>query len=77
MTPLELSEGHSRVWQTVYSYPSILKRLYKARNFQPLAISSNLGYRFYAHHLHDYYNCDWQVETLLQNPLNAFTCKKQ
>lgn len=77
MTPLELSEGHSRVWQTVYSYSSILKRLSKAKNFQPLAISSNLGYRFYAHHLHNYYNCDWQVETLLQNPFSAFTCKNQ
>jgi hypothetical protein len=20
---------------------------------------TNLGYRFYAHHLRDFYNCDW------------------
>ncbi len=51
MTPLELSLGHKRVWKEVYSYSSIFKRLNKAKNFQPLAISTNLGYRFYANSL--------------------------
>ncbi len=51
MTPLELSLGHKRVWKEVYSYTSIFKRLHKAKNFQPLAITSNLGYRFYGNHL--------------------------
>jgi hypothetical protein len=22
-------------------------------------VVANLGYRFYANHLHDFYNCDW------------------
>ncbi|MEA3456505.1 MAG: radical SAM protein [Campylobacterota bacterium] len=51
MTPLDLSLGHKRVWKEVYSYASIFKRLSKAKNFQPLAITSNLGYRFYGNHL--------------------------
>jgi hypothetical protein len=27
----------------------------------PLALGANLGYRFYAHNLHRYYNCDWLI----------------
>lgn len=73
MTPLELSEGHRRAWKEVYSYASISKRLWKAKNFQLLALTSNLGYRFYANHLSTYYNCDWQVENILPNPLKQFS----
>ena len=24
-------------------------------------VPTDLGYRFYAHHLHDFYNCDWII----------------
>ena len=24
-----------------------------------MSVIANLGYRFYSHHLHDFYNCDW------------------
>lgn len=51
MSPLELSLEHKRVWREVYSYGSIFKRLKKAKNFQALAITSNLGYRYYANNL--------------------------
>ena len=27
----------------------------------PLALMANLGYRFYAHHLHTLYTCDWPI----------------
>jgi hypothetical protein len=40
---------------------AIVRRLWKARAWEPLAIGANLGYRFYAHNLHRFYNCDWHV----------------
>ena len=64
MTPRELQEGHERAWKSVYSRRAIWRRLSKARVQIPIAIAANLGYRFYAHHLHTHYNCDWpQVGT--------------
>ena len=27
----------------------------------PVRLGTNLGYRFYAHHLHRFYNCDWII----------------
>ena len=64
MTVQELVKGHEKAWKQVYHWSAIAKRLWHAKNFQPLAISVNLGYRFYAHHLHQYYNCDWQIDVL-------------
>jgi radical SAM superfamily enzyme YgiQ (UPF0313 family) len=64
MTPLELAAGHERAWKNVYRWPSIARRLWNARNFQPLALSANLGYRFYARNLHRFYNCDWPTTAL-------------
>jgi radical SAM superfamily enzyme YgiQ (UPF0313 family) len=64
MTPRELQQGHERAWKAVYSRRAIWQRLSKARVQIPIAIAANLGYRFYAHHLHTHYNCDWpQVGT--------------
>ncbi len=68
MSVQELSEGHERAWKKVYAWSSIARRLWSARNFRPLALSANIGYRFYAHHLHSFYNCDWQLETILPSP---------
>ncbi len=64
----ELLNGHEHAWKKAYSYSGIAKRLWQAKNFQPLAITTNLGYRFYANHLDRFYNCDWQVESHLPNP---------
>jgi len=61
MSPQQLIEGHERAWKKVYRYGAIARRLWKARAFEPLALAANLGYRFYAHHLHDFYNCDWHL----------------
>jgi hypothetical protein len=49
------------------------RRLWNARNFQLLALSVNLGYRFYAHNLHRFYNCDWQLDPMLPAPGALFT----
>jgi len=59
MTPRQLQDGHVKAWKHVYAYGSIAKRLAKARIDLPLAITANLGYRFYAYHLHSHYTCDW------------------
>ena len=69
MSVAELADGHESAWKAVYSWSAIARRLWNARNFQPLAASVNLGYRFYAHHLQDYYTCDLQINPVFVNPL--------
>jgi radical SAM superfamily enzyme YgiQ (UPF0313 family) len=64
MSPRELAAGHERTWKRVYRYGAILRRLWKARDFEPLALAANLGYRFYAHNLHRFYTCDWHLSAL-------------
>ena len=59
MSAHELLRGTERAWKQTYSYRSIARRLLNARNLLSVAIPANLGYRFYAHHLHNYYTCDW------------------
>jgi len=68
MTAKQLADGHERAWKKVYRWSSIAKRLWNAKNFKALALSANLGYRFYAHHLHKFYNCDWPINPVLPNP---------
>jgi radical SAM superfamily enzyme YgiQ (UPF0313 family) len=52
-----LSEGHERLWKKTYSYEGILRRMrFNPRGF-PLRLAANMGYRFYAQHLHQFYNC--------------------
>lgn len=64
MTPQELAAGHEWAWKKVYEYKAIAKRLWKAKNFNPMALTVNLGYRFYAHNLHKFYTCDWPIHPL-------------
>jgi hypothetical protein len=47
-------------------------RLWQARNFSPLAISANLGYRFYAHNLQRFYTCDLPITPALPNPVSGW-----
>jgi radical SAM superfamily enzyme YgiQ (UPF0313 family) len=61
MSIQELQEGHERTWRKVYSLASIAKRIGKSRTQLPIAVMANLGYRYYANHLHTHYNCDWQI----------------
>lgn len=61
MTADELLQHTGRAWRKTYSYRSIAKRLAGARIQLPVAIPANLGYRFYAHNLHRFYTCDWQL----------------
>lgn len=59
MSVEELQRGHERAWTYTYSMASIARRLARSRTNVPLGIASNLGYRFYARRLHQFYNCDW------------------
>jgi radical SAM superfamily enzyme YgiQ (UPF0313 family) len=61
MTADELLQNTGRAWRKTYSYSSIIKRLSGARIQLPVAVSANLGYRFYAHNLHKFYTCDWRL----------------
>lgn len=58
MTIGELQSGTERVWKKVYSWTGIARRLRKTAAPWPLAVTTNLGYRYYAHHLHKFYTCD-------------------
>jgi|HubBroStandDraft_6_1064221.scaffolds.fasta_scaffold00094_6 radical SAM superfamily enzyme YgiQ (UPF0313 family) len=61
MTAGELLQHTRRAWKKTYSYASMWRRLAGSRTQLPIAISANLGYRFYAYHLDTFYNCDWQL----------------
>jgi radical SAM superfamily enzyme YgiQ (UPF0313 family) len=77
MSVRQLTKGHEYAWKKVYRWSSIARRLWNAKNFQPLTVSVNLGYRFYAYHLHKFYNCDWQVDPLFPSPTPLFTQRNQ
>jgi len=59
MSVKELQEGHERAWKYAYRWRSIARRIAGSRTQVPISIMANLGYRFYAHNLHRFYNCDW------------------
>lgn len=61
MTPEQLYEAHEKAWKLAYSVPGIARRLGTSRVQVPLGIATNLGYRFYAHNLKTFYNCDWHL----------------
>lgn len=54
MTPERLQEGLEWAWQQTFGWKSMLNRLLGAPpSILPLWISLNLGYRYYARHLHE------------------------
>jgi radical SAM superfamily enzyme YgiQ (UPF0313 family) len=59
MTVEQLQFGIERAWKHAYSATSIWKRLKASPSPLPVRIGTNLGYRFYAHNLTRFYNCDW------------------
>ncbi len=61
MSVAELYAGHEQAWKYAYAWGNIAKRFLGARIQVPVWTVANLGYRFYAHHLHDFYNCDWII----------------
>jgi radical SAM superfamily enzyme YgiQ (UPF0313 family) len=61
MTVEELYAGHEQAWKYTYSAPSMFRRFLGSRIQVPVWWVTNIGYRFYAHHLKDFYNCDWMM----------------
>jgi hypothetical protein len=54
MTPERLQEGLEWTWKQSYSWRSIATRISGSPwSILPLWVSTNLGYRYYARHLHD------------------------
>jgi radical SAM superfamily enzyme YgiQ (UPF0313 family) len=55
----ELQFGTERAWKLAYRWRSIASRLARSPAPWHVRVVTNLGYRFYAHNLHRFYNCDW------------------
>jgi radical SAM superfamily enzyme YgiQ (UPF0313 family) len=56
-----LLRGTERAWLRTYRWRSIAKRLAGSRTQLGLALATNVGYRYYARRLHEYYTCDWRL----------------
>lgn len=61
LSPEALMHQTEWAWKKTYSYTSMAKRLLGARIRLPVALATNMGYRFYANRLHQYYTCDWAL----------------
>ena len=62
MSVSELQDGTERAWRYVYSAavdrPAFARVAGAARGIGGV----EPGYRYYAHHLHRFYNCDWVID---------------
>lgn len=61
MSVEELQTGIEAAWKHAYSVPSIIRRIRRSPAPWPVRLGTNLGYRFYAHNLSRFYNCDWII----------------
>ncbi len=61
MSVQELQQGVEVAWKHAYSFRSIARRIGHSPAPWPVKLGTNLGYRFYAHHLSRFYNCDWII----------------
>ena len=59
MTATELQTGAERAWKAAYGWRAVASRLRTSAAPRIVTLASNLGYRYYAHHLGRFYNCDW------------------
>ena len=61
LTVDELQCGTEAAWKHAYSFRSMTRRIIHSPAAWPVKLGSNLGYRFYAHNLARFYNCDWII----------------
>jgi radical SAM superfamily enzyme YgiQ (UPF0313 family) len=61
MSIAELQQGTETAWKHAYSFRSIARRIRHSPAPWPVKLGTNLGYRFYAHNLNRFYNCDWII----------------
>ena len=68
MSVQELQQGVEVAWKHAYSFRSIARRISHSPAPWPVKLGTNLGYRFYAHHLSRFYNCDWIIGRARSQP---------
>ena len=68
MSVRELEQGTESAWKYAYSVKSMLRRLPYSPAPWVVRLATNLGYRFYAHHLSRFYNCDWIIDRSDRRP---------
>jgi radical SAM superfamily enzyme YgiQ (UPF0313 family) len=73
MSVQELQDGIEAAWKHAYGYRNMWRRIRRSPAPWPARIGTNLGYRFYAHHLSRFYNCDWIVGRATASPAPAPT----
>jgi radical SAM superfamily enzyme YgiQ (UPF0313 family) len=77
----ELQQGAEAAWKYTYSIRSIFRRLSHSVAPWPVRLGTNLGYRFYAHNLSRFYNCDWIIgsarQTARPSPAPAAPAREQ
>lgn len=61
MTVSELEQGTQAAWKSAYSSLNIARRLRHTAAPWHVALTTNLGYRYYAHRLKQFYTCDWMI----------------
>ena len=57
MSVEQLVQGTAAAWEYTYRYASIWRRLAGSRREPLRALAANLGYRYYARHLNQFYTC--------------------
>lgn len=80
MSVNELQIGTEAAWKYCYSFRSITRRLAASPAPWPVKLATNLGYRFYAHNLSRFYNCDWILgasQTGQGAPFPPFASRRQ
>ena len=55
--------GNEQAWRYAYRWRSIGRRLRRTGAPLHVALSTNLGYRYYANHLDRFYHCDWMLRS--------------
>lgn len=63
----ELQQGTEAAWKHAYTFRSIARRIAHSPAPWPVTLGTNLGYRFYAHNLSRFYNCDWIIGRVPRN----------
>jgi len=58
-----LQQGNMDAWKQVYSYASIARRMRRTPITKLLYLGANMGYRYYANRLDQFYTCDWRLMT--------------
>ena len=61
MSVQQLQDGVETAWKHAYSFRSMFRRMRRSPAPWPVRLGTNLGYRFYAHNLSRFYNCDWII----------------